>query len=121
MTDDPEEREWYSLARKFGVSVEMLQEMMTELEFRRHCEDQQNYPDAADRTAHLLYVNTFLLNLAVGSLINGGNPPFSLRQIAPWSMPEKKNLSSDLEIAAAEAQFGKVGNVKVRVKGNLGA
>ena len=72
LTDDPEEREWYGLARKYGCTVVELQGRMTDLEFRRHCQDQQDYPDPLERMAQLLYVNTILLNIGVGSLMKDG-------------------------------------------------
>lgn len=61
---------------------------MSAAEFRRHCQDRQDYPDPIDRVAHSTHVLVLLLNGFVAAWCEGGKPPFSLRQVAPWLAPE---------------------------------
>lgn len=117
LTDDPEEREWYGLARKYGCTVVELQGRMTDLEFRRHCQDQQDYPDPLERMAQLLYVNTILLNIGVGSLMKDGKPPFSIRQIAPWmAKHDVAEKPIEIQLNMVEHLFKNVGSDKVKLK-----
>ena len=117
MTEEPEEREWYSLSRKFGIPVADLQRQMTDFEFRRHLEDQKDFPDADGRSAHLLYVLAILLNEFIGGW-NNGKRPLTGQQIAPWikvvDKPRQLELDDAIGMFFPTSRKGKKGGPAAR-------
>jgi hypothetical protein len=99
-----------------GRTVGELQAAMTDLEFRRHCQDQQDYPDAIERMASLMFTNTLLLNMAVGSLTKDGKPPFTINQIAPWAAKGEEPKPQEMDMNTLASLTRHMGESQFKLK-----
>lgn len=86
---------------------------MTYAEFRRHSEDRADYPDPEERSAHLLYVLSILLNEFIGGWCDG-KKPLTGKQIAPWIKVNEK--PRELGVDEAIAKFFPASKVKSKGK-----